>query len=276
MMKRCWPESQGKRLLQISPWPKCVGSRQRVRRKAVMPSAWRNDNQRARSERCVCTTPFGCPVVPEVKRISASSSSPTSEPGGSAVLSASASASLASMLLTPIAANAGASAASGVPRHSAQRGRRRARAYRSRMRSGACRSESRRRRDSTPRRGRRRTPVCCRSRERRGRRASFRAARKSRRAGDGACARRRDPSDAPSSARSAVRAPDPRTYLPRCSRSAACKLTASPRRKKPTRIARRHAQDCTEKKLDWDRANPNPSSSIRGIRCNRSVKSCKS
>ena len=38
-------------------------------RSAAAPST------RARSDRCVCTTPFGCPVVPEVKRISASSSS---------------------------------------------------------------------------------------------------------------------------------------------------------------------------------------------------------
>ncbi len=74
-MKRSQPESHGKRQLQMSPCPKCVGSRQRVRRYASSPRWSRRLTQRARSERCVCTTPLGCPVVPEVNRINASSSS---------------------------------------------------------------------------------------------------------------------------------------------------------------------------------------------------------
>ena len=74
-MYRSRPDSQGKRQLQISPWPKCVGRRHSVRPNAASPSDSSNADQRACSERCVCTTPFGWPVVPDVNRISASSSS---------------------------------------------------------------------------------------------------------------------------------------------------------------------------------------------------------
>src|SRR6476660_4961769 len=41
--------------------------RQSVWRYESKPSFSRRLNQRARSDRCVCTTPFGCPVVPDVK-----------------------------------------------------------------------------------------------------------------------------------------------------------------------------------------------------------------
>ena len=69
-MKRSLPESHGyKQLLTtVMAW---VGMMHSVRAKSAVPRHWRIAVKRAASERCVCTTPFGCPVEPEVKMISA-------------------------------------------------------------------------------------------------------------------------------------------------------------------------------------------------------------
>ena len=75
VMNKSCPDNQGKRQLQIRPWPKWVGNMHRVRAKSSVPSWSRSDTQRARNERWVCKTPLGAPVEPEVNRISASSSS---------------------------------------------------------------------------------------------------------------------------------------------------------------------------------------------------------
>ncbi len=88
-MWRSRPESHGNSALPMSPCAECVGSRQSVFRKCRTSRLWRRANHRARKERCVWTTPFGWPVVPEVKRISASWSIERRAPGGGAAAASS-------------------------------------------------------------------------------------------------------------------------------------------------------------------------------------------
>ena len=69
------PAISGVRQLPIRPWPKWVGSTHSVVASVASPMWARFSATRAISDRKLCTTPLGAPVVPEVNRINAGSSS---------------------------------------------------------------------------------------------------------------------------------------------------------------------------------------------------------
>ena len=74
------PAESAVKQLPIRPWPKKAGSTLSVRARSAEPMASMFSARRAESERRLCTTPFGVPVVPDVISISAGTSRPSARP----------------------------------------------------------------------------------------------------------------------------------------------------------------------------------------------------
>jgi hypothetical protein len=80
------PDNSGVRALPIKPWPNDVGKVTRVLMRLARPIAALLSATRVSMAWNVRTTPFGRPVVPEVKRMSAGSFGLLGEIGAGAVV----------------------------------------------------------------------------------------------------------------------------------------------------------------------------------------------
>src|SRR5712691_1187943 len=76
------PDMSGVRIFPMSPCPKCVGRVTNALERASLPIVSELSATRARIARKLSKTPFGDPVVPDVKRRSAGSSISLSELSG--------------------------------------------------------------------------------------------------------------------------------------------------------------------------------------------------
>ena len=206
-MNRCCPESQGKRQLQIRPWPKCVGSRHSVRRNGSRPRRLAQRHP-ARAQRAVRVHhALGLPgraggeedqrVLVERRR----AARPAARPAGSASASR-----RVEHLDRRDRLSARATSVVGRRRTTARSAaRRRAPASRSRTACSRVSIGMAHPPSSRWRAGRRRTRACCRSAGTRGRRRPARGVRRRRGGADTARRPRSGPSAFRVTARSAAR-----------------------------------------------------------------------